>query len=144
MRVFVVLSVAVACIVNAKAHDDTPPPNEPPQLWRASATEQEGEVVIQIARPEYETPRRAVSAETMKWRNLKKVTLGASVLAFGVDGKRVESKAVAKTLHQPTGVVVFVRFYEPLLEPDPFYLAMLREGTIIFVVAADAIADPIP
>ncbi len=41
-------------------------------------------------------------------------------------------------------MAVFVRFYEPLLEPDPFYLNMLREGTLVFVVAADAISDPIP
>ena len=64
--------------------------------------------------------------------------------AFGVDAKRVESKAVLEALRRPQGVAVFVRFYEPLLDPDPFYLAMLREDTIVFVVAADAILDPIP
>jgi hypothetical protein len=42
------------------------PPNEPPQLWRASASEQDGKVVIQIARPEYELPRKPVAAEAMK------------------------------------------------------------------------------
>ncbi len=144
MRLIFLLSVLMAWGVNAKAQDDRPPPNEPPQLWRASAWEQEGEIVVQIARPEYETSRKVQSGETMKWRNLKKVKLGESVRAFGVDGKQVESKVLMKTLQQPTGVVVFVRFFEPLLDPDPFYLAMIREGTIIFVVAADAISEPIP
>lgn len=130
--------------VSANADEDKPPPNEPPQLWRAAATEDDGNVVIQIARPMYEVPRKGVSAETMKWQNVKKVTLGESVRAFGVDGKSVEAKTVLKTLRQPKGVAVFVRFNEPLLDPDPFYLSMLREGTIVLVVAADAILDPIP
>ena len=144
MKMLVVISVAFMCTLSARADDDEPPPNEPPQLWRAAATEHDGNVVIQIARPMYEVPRKAVSAEAMKWHNLKKVALGKSVRAFDVNGKRVESKAVLKALRQPKGVAVFVRFYEPLLDPDPFYLAMLREGTIVFVVAADAISDPIP
>ena len=144
MRKILVLSVALVCVVSATADDDNPPPNKPPQLWRALATEQDGKVVIQIARPEYDVPRKSVSAEAMKWHNLQKVTLGNSVHAFGVDGKRVESTAVFEALRQPKGVAVFVRFYEPLLDPDPFYLAMLREDTIVFVVAADAILDPIP
>lgn len=144
MQKILVFSAALVCVVSATADDDNPPPNKPPQLWRALAAEQDGTVVIQIARPEYDVPRKPVSAESMKWRDLKKVTLGKSVRAFGVDGKRVESKAVLEALRQPKGVAVFVRFYEPLLDPDPFYLAMLREGTIVFVVAADAISDPIP
>ncbi len=144
MQKILVFSAALVCVVSATADDDNPPPNEPPQLWRALATEQDGKVVIQIARPEYDVPRKPVSAEAMKWHDLKKVTLGKSVRAFDVNGKRVESKAVLEALRQPKGVAVFVRFYEPLLDPDPFYLAMLREGTIVFVVAADAISDPIP
>ena len=144
MQATVFLSVVLLCVMSAAAHEDLPPPNKPPQLWRASATQQDGKVVIQIAEPRYEAPRKAVSAEAMKWKYLKKVTLGKSVHAFGVDGKRVESKAVLKALRKPTCVAVFMRFYEPLLDPDPFYLATLREGTIVFVVAADAIGDPIP
>jgi hypothetical protein len=144
MQKILVFFAALVCVVSATADDDNPPPNKPPQLWRALATEQDGKVLIQIARPEYDVPRKPVSAQAMKWHDLKKVTLGKTVSAFGVDGKRVESKAVLEALRQPKGVAVFVRFYEPLLDPDPFYLAMLREGTIVFVVAADAILDPIP
>lgn len=144
MQKILVFSAALICVVSAKANGDSPPPNKPPQLWRAFATEQDGKVVIQISRPKYDIPRKPVSAEVMKWHDLKKVTLGNSVHAFGVDAKRVESKALLEALRRPQGVAVFVRFYEPLLDPDPFYLAMLREGTIVFVVAANAILDPIP
>ncbi len=144
MRMTVILSAVLFFVASASPHDDKPPPNEPPQLWRASATVQGEEVVIQIARPEYEVPRKAVSAEAMKWHNLGTVILGKSIRAFGVDGKHVGSKVVLEALREPKGVAVFVRFYEPLLDPDPFYLSLLREGTVVFVVAADAIFDPVP
>ena len=94
MQKILVFSAALVCVVSATADDDNPPPNKPPQLWRALATEQDGKVVIQIARPEYDVPRKPVSAEAMEWHDLKKVTLGKSVRAFDVNGKRVESKAV--------------------------------------------------
>ena len=136
--------VVFLSIVSASAGEDIPPPNKPPELLRASATERNGKVVIQITRPRYKAPRKAVSAEAMKWQSLNKVILGESVHAFGVDGKRLKSKVVLRSLQQPAGVAVFVRFYEPLLDPDPFYLEMLREGIVVFVVAADALADPVP
>jgi hypothetical protein len=117
------------------AQETQPPPNEPPHLWRASASEEDGKVVIRIARPEYVAPRKATAAEPMCWDELRLVTLGATVHAFGVDGKRVDSKAVLKAMAKPKGVAVFVQFSRQLLEPDPYYLAMLREGTIVLVVA---------
>jgi hypothetical protein len=113
-------------------------------LWRASASERDGRVIVRIASPEYVAPRKAVPAEAMRWRELKPVAFGESAHAFGVDGRRLGSKAVLNALREPKGVAVFVRFNRPLLEPDRFYLAMLREGTIVLVVAAEAIADPIP
>ena len=145
MRVTSILFVTLLLDVPAAiSQEDRPPPNEPPQLWRASASEKDGKVAIQLAQPEYVAPRKAVPAEPMKWRALKPVTLGATVRAFGPDGKRVESKAVLKALAKPKCVAVFVRFYGPLLDPDPVYLGMFREGTIVLVVDAGDIADPIP
>jgi hypothetical protein len=145
MRVPILLLVTlVAGIPTETAQVDKPPPNEPPQLWQASASEQEGKVIIQIARPDYVEPRQAVAAEAMRWRNLKQVTLGETVRAFGVDGKRMEPKAVLKALAKARGVAVFVRYQQPLLDPDPYYLAMLRDGTVALVVGAGDILDPIP
>jgi hypothetical protein len=142
MRVFTLLSVTLLSVAPAAIAQEKPaPPNEPPHLWRATASEQDGTVVVQIARPEYEVPRKPVAAEAMKWQNLRKVTLGQTVHAFGVDGKRLEPKAVLKALTEPKGVAVFVRYYRPLADPDPFYLAMLREGTIVLVVDGGDVFD---
>lgn len=144
MRMTAILSVVLMSVLSVSPDDDSAPPNEPPHLWRASATLHGEEVMIQIARPKYEVPRKAVSAEPMKWHNLRTAVLDKSIRAFSVDGKQLEPKVVIDALKEPRGVAVFVRYYEPLLEPDPFYLNMLREGTLVFVVAADAISDPIP
>jgi hypothetical protein len=144
MRVSMLLFAVLVGVSVGAPQVDRPPANEPPQLWRASASEQDGKVIVQIAQPEYVKPRQAVAAEAMRWRYFKKVTLGETAHAFGVDGKRMDSKAVLKALAEPKGVAVFVRFTRPLLDPDPFYLGMLREGTIALVVGAGDIADPIP
>ncbi|HEV3437203.1 MAG TPA: hypothetical protein VG122_07580 [Gemmata sp.] len=133
------LAVFLLIIPVGNAQEKQPPPNEPPHLWRASASEEDGKVVIRIARPEYVAPRKAVAAEPMRWDDLRPVTLGETVNAFGVDGKRVDSKAVLKAMAKPKGVAVFVQFSRQLLEPDPYYLAMLREGTIVLVVAGEDI-----
>jgi hypothetical protein len=71
----------------------------------------------------------------MKWSNLRKVTLGKTVQAFRVNGEGVESKSVLKALAKPKGVAVIVRTKasDPT-KPDPFYLALLREDTLVLVV----------
>jgi hypothetical protein len=120
------------------------PPNEPPQLWRASAAQEEGKVVIQIARPEYVSPRKAVAAEVMKWDYMRKVTLGDGIRAYEVNGKRIAPDAVLTALAEPKGVAVFVRYGRTLIDPDPFYLALLREGAIVLVADAAEIGPLAP
>jgi hypothetical protein len=117
-----------------------PPPGEPPQLWLASAEQQDESVVIQIARQQYQSPRKSDVAEPMQWENLRKVTLGQGVQAFNVNGKLLEPKAVLRALAERRGVAVFVRNNvrdrpKDLYAPAPFYLRMLREGTIVLVAA---------
>jgi hypothetical protein len=144
MRASIPLLLALLSGVAAMPEEDRPPPNEPPEMWRASASEQAGKVVVRLERPEYVSPRKVTPAEPMRWHALKPVTLGETVHAFTTDGKRATSDAVLKALARPKGVAVFARFCPPVLDPDPFYLAMLREGSVVLVVQAGDIADPIP
>jgi hypothetical protein len=140
MRAFALLCGTLLSIVPAaRAEEKDPPPGESPQLWLASAAQRDGKVVIQIAHQDYVEPRKPVVAEAMKWKNFRQVTLGETVQAFGVDGKPLEPKSVLKALAEPKCVAVFVRNYvrdrpKDLADPDPFYLAMLREGTVVLVV----------
>jgi hypothetical protein len=126
------------------AQEKQPPPGEPPQLWRASAAQQDGKIIIQIAHQQYVDPRKAVPREAMQWENWRPVTLGETVRAFGVDGKALEPKAVLKALAEPKLVAVFVRQHiqsrpKDLSDPEPYYLAMLREGTIVLIVTGSDI-----
>jgi hypothetical protein len=145
MPVLTLLSVTwLSVLPVGRDLEKDPPPGEPPQLWLASAVEENGKVVIQVARPEYKVPRKPAVAEPMKWEKLRRVTLGQGVRAFGVDRKPLEPKFVLKALAGPRGVAVFVRNNvrdrpRDLTEPDSFYLGLLREGTIVLVAAGEDI-----
>jgi hypothetical protein len=128
----------------ANAEDKQPPPGEPPQLWQASAVKQDGKIIIQIAHQEYVDLRKAVPREAMRWEKWRLVTLGETVRAFTVNGKAMEPKEVLKALAKPKLVAVFVRQHitnrpRDLTDPEPKYLAMLREGTIVMIVTGSDI-----
>ena len=126
------------------AQEKQPPPGEPPQLWRAAAAQQDGKIIIQIAHQQYVDPRKPVPREAMRWENWRPVTLGETARAFGVDGKALEPRAVLKALAEPKLVAVFVHQHissrpRDLNDPEPYYLAMLREGTIVLIVCGSDI-----
>jgi len=102
----------------------------------------DGEVVIQIMRPEYVAPRKAVHPEAMEWKSLRPATLGKSARAFWANGESMKSDAVLNALTKPRGVAVFVQYAgdEPM-KPHPFYLAMLHEDTCVLVVEGNAVFD---
>jgi hypothetical protein len=147
MRVLTLLSATLLLFVPVgSAQEKDAPPGQPPRLWLASASEQDGKVVIQIAQPAerggpggrggFEPGVKTLPATMiMKWFNLRKVTLGKTVQAFRVNGERAEPKSVLKALAKPKGVAVFVRTKEnDPRRPDPFYLALLRDDTLVLVV----------
>ncbi len=125
-------------------------PGYPPTLFLASASEQEGKVVIQMSRPGPVPPsedgkERPGERPITEWVPLKKVTLGDTVQAFGVDGKPVEPKAVLKALAKPKGVGVFMRnFANDPLTPPAFYRDLFREGTLLLVVKPEDLYNPKP
>ena len=147
MRVLMLLSATLLLFAPVgRAQEKDAPPGQPPQLWLASAFEQDGQVVVQIAKPVeqggrggrggFEPGVKTLPASTvMKWFNLRKVTLGKTVQALRINGERAEPKTVLKALAKPKGVAVFVRTKEnDPRRPDPFYLALLREDTLVLVV----------
>src|SRR5262249_58477150 len=80
-----------------------PPPGPPPHLWRASASQEDGKVVLQIARAwaKASRPREQPAADVLVWDNLRKVTLGETVQAYGVGGEPVDPKVVLAALAKP-------------------------------------------
>jgi len=147
MRAFTLLSVTVLLFVSAgSAQEKQAPPGQPPRLWLASASQQDGKVVIQIAEPVERGGSDLAgglgpgvgslpATTVMKWSDLPKVTLGKTVQAFRVDGKLAEPDAVLQALAKPKGVAVFIRTKESdPTKPDSFYLALLRADTVVLVV----------
>jgi len=115
---------------------------------RASAAEKDGKVIVQIFRlgpPVPPVDPNEKPREGQVWVELRPVTLGEKVQAFGVDGKRKESKDVLKALAEPKGVAVFMRSdTADKNAPPEFYRAMLREDTILLVVNAEDLYNPKP
>ena len=79
----------------------------------------------------------------MNWVNRQKEILGQTVHAYRVasdiadlpDYLLLQPDAVLKALAKPAGVAVYVRTKDSdPARPDAFYLALLREGTIVLVV----------
>jgi hypothetical protein len=138
------LGTLLLIIPVANAEERQPPPGEPPQLWQASAVKQDGKIVVQISHQGYVDPRKAVSREAMRWEKWRPVTLGETVRAFTVNGNAMEPKEVLKAIAKPTLVAVFVRQHirsrpRDLGDPEPIYLAMLRQGTIVLIVCGSDI-----
>ena len=136
MRVLVL--AVVLTVVPAGRAQDKPPPGPHPVLWLASAVTQDGKVVVQISMPGLPPPPtdpKGKPAEGSVWVELRKVTLGKAVQAFGVDGERVGPKVVLNALAEPKGVAVFIRsnVKDPEV-PPAFHRSLFREGTIILVV----------
>jgi hypothetical protein len=147
MRMLMLLSATLLLFAPVgSTQEKDAPPGLSPKLWLASASEHDGKVVIQIAKPEeraglggrggFEPGVKTLPATTvMKWSNLRKVTLGKTVQAFRVNGEPAEPKSVLMALAKPKGVAVIARTKDTdPARPDPFYLALLREDTIVLVV----------
>jgi hypothetical protein len=146
MRVLVL--AVVLTVVPAGRAQDKPPPGPHPVLWLASAVTQDGKVVVQISMPGLPPPPtdpKGKPAEGSVWVELRKVTLGKAVQAFGVDGERVGPKVVLNALAEPKGVAVFIRsnVKDPEV-PPAFYRSLFREGTVILVVRSQDIYNPKP
>lgn len=141
-----VLTLLLLASSVAQAEDEGPS-GHPPHLWRASATEVEGKVVVQIAKawPKSSNPQQDPAADRIVWRELRPVTVGETVAAYDVDGKPLEPKDVLKALTMPKGVAVFVQIYrfDPA-EPPAFYLQLLRKGTVVLVVDGSDVYDLVP
>jgi hypothetical protein len=142
MRTTSALAMLFLCVDSMGLADESAPPGESPQLWRASAARMDEDVVIQISRPEYVTPPNVLHPGARVWKNLRPATLGNSARVFRSNGDPMKPDDVLKALAKPTGLAVFVRYTrDELTKPDSFYLAMLHEETCVLVVDAYAILD---
>jgi hypothetical protein len=112
------------------------PKGEPPRIGLASAVEKDGKVIIEVFElretMRMKMPKGAdVFIEKRNWSWLATGTLGKEIRAYRPDGKPAAPKEVLNALVRPRGVTYFLGHDRAKpVQPDPFYLGLLREGSI--------------
>ena len=143
------LSLALLSLLGTAAFAQAPvPKGEAPRIGLASAVEKDGKVLIEVFELR-ETMRMKmpkggdVFIERRNWSWLTTGTLGKDIRAYRPDGKRATPQEVLKALAKPRGVTYFLGHDRAKpVQPDPFYLGLLREGSIALAFDRPALALP--
>jgi hypothetical protein len=133
----ILLSLAMLSLLRTAAFAQAPvPKGEAPRIGLASAVEKDGKVLIEIFELR-ETMRMKMPKGgdsfilKRNWLTLTTGTLGQEIRAYRPDGKPATPREVLNALAQPRGVVYFIGHDKGKpVQPDPFYLGLLREGSI--------------
>ena len=111
-----------------------------PKIYRATAAEERGEVVVQFSSPALRALRVADRGKRTRgwayvWKEWPPFTLGKEVEAFSQAGKPLSKEAVVKALAKPVSVACFVYDEDDLdLDLDPVYLEVFRDDAVILVL----------
>jgi hypothetical protein len=113
-------------------------PPVPPFIYRATAAEVKGEVVVRLSVPSGritdKKDSQGVTVTVGVWVDMKPLTLGKGVKAYSQAGKLLSKEAVLKALAKQVPVVCFVRRKPDDPErPDPFYTGMFRDDAVLLV-----------
>lgn len=151
MRLYLVCSVTVLAFGLCAAAQEPPAPKTfPPETWLASAVKKDKVVAVKI------TPlaREAVVSEkdgvvvtksVMMWGKPVELELGKKVQAIRLDGTAASPDEVLKALAKPAGVACFLTWPGFPAKPDPFYLSVLKPGSVVLVIEEkDIFSDPVP
>ncbi len=128
-----------------KKGEELVPAARPDFAYRATAAEVNGKVMIRLSSPSArrtgKTDARNLTLLVYVWEDWKPLTLGKEVKAYSQAGKMLSNEAVLKALAKPVSVVYFVRAKpDDPEQPDPFYMALFRDDTVVLVFQSQ---DPI-
>lgn len=148
MRILALLTIAALFPWDAWAQAPIPK-GDAPRIGLASAVEQDGKIVIEIFElrdvKRLKLPNAGdVFIEERHWQLLTTGTLGQDIRAYRPDGKNPSNAEVLKSLIKPQGVTFYMGYQrdKPAL-PDPFYLGMLKEGTVALAFDRPELAPPV-
>jgi hypothetical protein len=136
------LLVSLACCQPlGVGKNETRAPSVQPSVYRATAAEEKGEVIVQVACPcvrlPYDSEGKRLKGAVYVWENIKPLTVGKEVAAYDLKGRLLGKEAVQKALAKTAMVVCFVRRdADDPKRPDPAYLGVFREGTVVLVYYA--------
>jgi hypothetical protein len=117
----------------------TPAPVTAPEIVRATATEEKGEVLIRISRRTIRLTDKKGGGPGGRdylyvWAEGRPDTLGKQVLAYDRAGKPLGKAAVAKALAKMASVPCFYVGENDPETPDAVYLEVFREDAVILVI----------
>ena len=145
------LSLAMLSLLGTAAFAQAPvPAGEAPRIGLASAVEKDGKVIIEVFElrevMRMKIPDRGdVFIEKRHWLALTTGTLGKDIRAYRPDGKPATPREVLSALAKPRGVAYFLGYGKGKpIRPDPFYLGLLREGSIGLEFDRPELAPPTP
>jgi hypothetical protein len=143
------LTLAMLSLLSTAAFAQAPvPEGEAPRIGLASAAEKDGKVIIEVFELRevmgMKMPKGAdVFIEKRNWSWLTTGTLGKEIRAYRPDGKPAAPKEVLNALAKPRGVAYFLGYEKRKpVQPDPFYLGLLREGSIGLAFDRPALTPP--
>ena len=145
------LSLAMLSLLGTAAFAQAPvPKGEAPRIGLAAAVEKDGKVIIEVFELR-ETMRMKmpkggdVFIERRHWLALTAGTLGKDIRAYRPDGRPAAPREVLNALAKPRGVAYFLGYDKGKpVQPDPFYLGLLREGSIGLGFDRPELAPPMP
>jgi hypothetical protein len=143
MRVVTFSIAALPLLVTAGiAQEGSPTPRGvPPEYCLAWASRKDNGVGIRIYRLEVMEVEYVDGKEVWRrrWIAPKTLVLGEQVRAYRPTGKAFEPNDVLKALAKPTVVACFIGTIGPKpAEPDPIYLGLLREGSVVLAFEVPA------
>jgi hypothetical protein len=144
-------SLAMLLLLGTAASSQAPvPKGDGPRIGLASAVEKDGKVIIEVFELR-EVMRMKVEKggdvfiEKRHWSALTTGTLGKDIRAYRPDGKPAAAREVLNALAKPRGVAYFLGYDRGKpAEPDPFFLSILKEGSIALAFDRPALAPPVP
>jgi hypothetical protein len=147
MRIF--LSLALLLSLGAAGFAQAPVPRgQPPQFGLASAVEKDGKVSIVVFELR-EVIRMKVGnggdvfIQKRHWSLLTTGTLGKDVRAYRPDGKLAAAQEVLNALAKPRAIAYFLGYDKGKpIQPDPFFLSLLKEGSIALAFERPELAPP--
>ena len=143
-RWYVVTTVLALSVSPIRADEPIVYPKGPAPVFFSAQVSGKDSDQVTFAKPVFKTvyleqDGKKISKQVSEFIPVTTVKLdGKLVRAFGADGKPLESGDVAKRLAKLAPVVVF--YTDP---PDAYYLQILKQGTVVFVVPQDKFG-PLP
>ena len=146
-----VLSFATLVLLGTAVFAQAPvPKGEAPHFGLATAVEKDGKVIIEVFELREVMRMKLekggdVFIEKRHWLLLTTGTLGKDMRAYRPDGKPAAAQEVLSALAKPRGVAYFLGFAKgKSVEPDPFYLSLLKEGSVALAFDRPELALPVP